>query len=353
MLWAVIIAGGGGTRFWPESRAARPKQFLKIFGKKTLLEETYGRISKLIPRSRVLVMTSSAHVKEARRLLRLPAAQVVGEPAGRNTAPAAILAASYIYRKDPAAVIAILPADHKIAPAASFRRSLKAAGKIALTKHLPVTFGIKPTCAHTGYGYLEINKRLSKGIAAVKQFHEKPAAARARAFVKSGRFLWNSGMFVWRAEDLLAAAKKYLPYASRLAQKILTPSKNFISPTLLSRYYSDMPNISIDYALMEPLAGKILAMPAGFSWSDLGGWQAFAELLNKDRYGNRSRARTVLIESRQNIIKSDRRLVAMIGIENCIVVDTDNALLIAARDKAENVRHVVAELKSRGLVKYL
>ncbi len=353
MLWSLIMAGGSGTRFWPESRSLKPKQFLSIFGKKTLIEQTVNRLHPVIPSSRVLVITNKQHVKLAGKLLKLSSGQIVGEPVGRNTAPCAVLAAAMFLKRDPKAVIAILPSDHRIANEALFRKALSAASKFTEQTGLPVTFGIKPAFANTGYGYLEMGPKFSKSqglnVFRLKRFHEKPDAAKAKKFVKSGRFLWNSGMFVWRADKMLETARKHLPEAYELSMKIMSLGLN----KSLNNLYKKMPNISIDYGLMEKMAGNILTLPVDIGWHDLGGWLAFEEFWEKDADGNSVRGRAVLLESENNIVKSEKRLVAMIGVKDFVVVDTDDAVLICPKSKSESIRSIVQALKDRKMEVHL
>lgn len=353
MLWALMMAGGSGTRFWPESRSRKPKQFLNIFGKKTLIEQTLSRLSPVIPKSRALVITNRQHENQARRLLKLPASQIIGEPVGRNTAPCAVLAAGLFWQKDRDAVVAILPSDHRIENEPLFRKALEAAYETARKTKLPVTFGIRPSFANTGYGYLEMGKKYGKSkglnVYKLKKFHEKPDAKKAQRFLRSGNFLWNSGMFVWRADALLEAAEKYLPKACEQTLKILKAGLK----TGLKKYYADIPSISIDYGLMEKLTGKILTIPIDIGWHDLGGWLAFEKFWEKDGEGNSIRGKAVLLESKNNIVKSGKRLVAMIGVNDFVVVDTDDALLVCPKSKAESIRHIVQALKDRKLEVHL
>jgi mannose-1-phosphate guanylyltransferase len=353
-LWAVIMAGGSGTRFWPESRKKNPKQFLRIFGKKTLLEETVARLGKIIPPSRVLVITQKDKEALARKLLKkVPAGQILGEPCGRNTAPCAILAAAIALKKDPGAVIALLPADHRIENIKSFQKALQAAGRAAARVKFPVTFGIKPSFPHTGFGYLEMagifQREGGLPVYHLKRFHEKPSHKKAAAFVKSGKFLWNSGMFVWRADELLKAAKKYLPGAYQVMNKISSGSLR----QGLRRHYQCMPNISIDYGLMEKMRGKILTLPVDFGWNDVGGWGALADLYAGDKDQNISLGPALFIQSEKNIIKSHKRLVVLLGIKDQVVVDTEDALLICPRSQTESIRKVVEALKQKKLNQYL
>ncbi len=353
MLWAVIMAGGSGTRFWPESREATPKQFLRVFGKKTLLEQTFERLKPLISPRHTLVVTQKDKVSRVRALMKkVPAAQVVGEPVGRNTAPCAVLAARMALEKDPEAVIALLPADHRIEDEAAFRRALKHAALVAQSTGLSVTFGVKPAFAHTGYGYLELGGIFSKGALPVfrlKHFHEKPDLKRAQKFFKAGRFLWNSGMFVWKASALLEAAQKYLPEAPQIAEKIVRAG---VKPGM-DKFYAGMPNISIDYALMEPLKGKILACPVDFGWNDVGSWESLRDLHPADKEGNIVLGEPLLIESGGNIVKTGKKLTVLLGMKDHLVVDTHDALLICPVSHAQSIRKVVHALKAKKLRRHL
>lgn len=349
MLWAVLMAGGSGTRFWPESRTHLPKQFLSIFGKHTLLEQTSRRIEPLIPKSRQIVITHADHVAQVKKILKMPAAQIVGEPAGRNTAPCAALAAALILKKDPNAVLAILPSDHRIERESLFRKALLAAFHAAGETGMPVTFGIKPGFAHTGYGYLELGPRFSRSLFRLKSFHEKPDLAKAEKFIKSGNFFWNSGMFVWRADRLLETARHFMPQVYKTALKITQMDFQ----NRLKRFYPSMPNISIDYGLMEKIKGDILTIPVDIGWHDLGSWQAFESLWEKDASGNSRHGSVLALESSGNIVKSGRRLIALFGVHDLVVVDTEDAILVCPKKHTESIRKVVEALKNKKLKKYL
>ena len=354
MLWAIMMAGGAGTRFWPESREKNPKQFLPLFGRRTLFEETLQRIQPLIPQSRVIVVTQKRYESQVRKLGKIPTAQIIGETVGRNTAPCVALAASFIIKKDPNAVLAILPSDHRIGKPALFRVILRTARVTADRHGFPVTFGMKPAFPHTGYGYLEIEKLFEKmkgrPVYRLKRFHEKPALSRARAFLKTGRFLWNSGMFVWRADQLLEATRLYLPKVWRIVGELSSPRND----KKFAKLYPRMPNISIDKGLMEPLRGKILTIPADIEWCDLGGWQAFQDLWPRDSQGNVTQGKQILTAGcRDNLIRGGKRLMALAGVRDLVVVDTEDALLIVSKDKVESLREIVAMLRKRGWRKYL
>ena len=352
--WAIIIAGGSGTRFWPESRRSLPKQFLGLFGKKTLLEETQDRLLKVVPKSRILVFTSKDKAALTRKLLKLPASQVIGEPVGRNTAPCAVWAASLVLKKDPSAVLGIFPADHFIRDGKKFTKTLKAAYQAAEEQGMPVTLGIKPESPHTGYGYLEMGPKFSavKGIPIyrLKQFCEKPALPAAKRYCSSGKFLWNAGIFVWRADCLLETARKALPKVFKAATKIVNEK---ISQVSLHKLFAALPNISIDYGLMEKIRGGILTVPVSMGWNDVGGWSALKNLLVKDKKGNVASGQTLLVDSKDNFIKSKGKLIATIGLERHVVVESEDAILICPLDQTESIRKIVQTLEKDRKTRFL
>jgi mannose-1-phosphate guanylyltransferase len=354
-LYAVVMAGGAGTRFWPESRQKTPKQFLPdIFGKQTLFEQTLSRIAPVIPKSRVVVVTQKSYASLTAKLGKISKDQIIGEPVGRNTAPCVALAAALLLKKDPDAVLAILPSDHQIGKPKDFIDLLKTAHQMTEKYGYPVTFGMRPDFPHTGYGYLEMESKLETvrgtGVFRLKQFHEKPSEKKAAHYLTSGKFLWNSGMFIWRAEDLWKAVEALLPEVAAKVQQILK-HKSF--QPALDIIYPSMPNISIDYGLMEKMKGKILTLPADIKWGDLGGWLAFKDLWPADPQGNISKGPVLAVDSRGNFIKAGKRLIAVLGIHDLIVVDTPDALLICPKEKAENIRQIVAALKEKKQTQYL
>ena len=353
MLWSVIMAGGQGTRFWPLSRKNKPKQFLSLVGDTSMLEQTIDRLNGVVNREQVLVVTQKDKVAYVKNLLGFKSAQVIGEPVGRNTAPCLILAASKIFRKDPHAVLSMLPADHVIQKTTIFKKSLKAASQIAENTGLPVTFGVVPQLAHTGYGYLEMGGKEGKlrefDFFRLKAFHEKPSIEKAKRFFKSKKFLWNSGMFVWRAADLLKVARKYLPEAYELAQYIT--EKNF--DQRMEKDFKKMPNISIDYGLMEKMKNEILTMPVDFGWSDVGNWNAIYDLSKKDSQKNATVGDVTLIRSKGNVIRSFEKRISMVGVHDFIVVESEDSILICPKSEGEAIKEIVQSLKNQGLEKHL
>lgn len=354
MLWAVIMAGGVGSRFWPESRKTTPKQFLPFFGKQTLLEATAERLKGVVPPSRLIVITQKDKVRLVKKLIpQIPSSQIVGEPVGRNTAPCAVLAAAIAQKKDPHAVIVLLPADHHIQKKSAFQKALKGAHALAKESLMPVTFGVKPTSPHTGYGYLETQKAYKKkgmpGAFLLKRFCEKPSLHRAKKYYRSKKFYWNSGIFVWSAQALLDASSKHLNSAYDLAKKITKGPFQ----TKMESVFPKMPSISIDYGLMEKLGGKILTLPVNFGWNDVGGWYSFGELCAKDREHNVLYGDVLCVESRENIVRGKKRLITLLGIENLVVVDTEDALMICRKDNTEDIRKIVEKLKNQKYQNYL
>jgi mannose-1-phosphate guanylyltransferase len=354
MNWAVIMAGGSGTRFWPESRKRCAKQFLSLFGRKTLLEQTFDRIKKVIPSSRILVFTALDKAASTAKRLHIPRSQVIGEPVGRNTAPCAAWAASLILKKDPSAVLGIFPSDHFIKNENAFAKVLRVAYEQAGNEGMPVTLGIKPSQPHTGYGYLEMagKKATVRGtpVFFLKRFHEKPRLARARAYLRSGKFLWNAGIFIWRADCLLETARRELPAVFKEVVKIAAGG---ISAAAVKKIFSKVPGISIDYGLMEKLSGGILTIPVVMGWSDVGSWSALKDVLPVDKKGNLSIGSNILLESSGNVVKGSGRLIATVGLKDHVVVDTGDAVLVCPVNKTEFIRKIVVELQKRNMHHFL
>jgi len=352
--WALIMAGGSGTRFWPASRKALPKQFLKLWGKETLIEETCSRIRKLVPKDRLEVFTQASKASWVAKHLKISKLQVVGEPMGRNTAPCAIWAALRLLKKDPNAVMAILPSDHFIGKPKQFEKALKAAYAVAKKTGQPVTLGIEPDSPHTGYGYLELqSKKLRQeglSVYQLKQFHEKPDAKKAAVFLKSGKYLWNAGIFIWRADELVKCAEKYLPAAVKILRKIVGEKVN---GKKLTELFSRVESISIDYGLMEHLKGKILSIPVSVGWNDVGSWSTLAKLIKQDAQGNVLQGNVVNVRSSGNFIRSQTKPIALVGVKDMVVVDAGDVFLVCPKSETESIRDLVNELRRRGFERYL
>jgi mannose-1-phosphate guanylyltransferase len=363
--FSVIIAGGKGTRFWPLSRASRPKQLLKILSRRSLIEETAERVYPLHGREQTLVVTIADQIAALRRELKnLSRNNFLAEPVGKNTAPCIGLAALEIVRRDPEATMIVLPADHWVADVAAFRRTLKAAAALALRYDRLVTIGIRPEYPETGYGYIVKDQSVtapSQGSAfSVKRFTEKPTLAGARRLIRQ-RALWNSGIFVWKAATLLQLLARFQPAIYRrlkiieraaAGQSLAKPSQKLRAA--IAREYGKMPNLSIDYAVMEKAGseGKVLTLEASFGWSDVGSWAAVHRMSYKDADGNASQGRWLGLDAKNCLIHAPDRLVVLLGIENAVVVDTPDALLVGDLDRSQEVRDLVDALNRQGLRSY-
>ncbi len=351
--YAVIMAGGTGTRFWPLSRQRMPKQLLRLSGRRSMLQATAARLAPLVGWPQILVVTNAAQAAEVRRQLpRLSRRQVIVEPLGRSTLPCAVLAAQRIGAAEEDALMILAPADHSIPDAAAFRRTAKLACTIAQRDDALVTIGITPRQAETGYGYIELGKRLDDAASWVKCFHEKPNRAAAERYVRSGRFLWNAGVFVWRKNVFMAATHRLQP---RLVASLATVR----SSAQLRRAYESITAVAIDTGLMEPQsrlrsgAGRVAVVPAQFEWSDLGSWAALPDVWSTDAHGTTAVGRVIEVEARRSIVFSPNRLVALVGVDNLIVVDSGDAILVCARDRAQDVRRVTEALAARKWSAYL
>jgi mannose-1-phosphate guanylyltransferase len=362
--YAVILAGGQGTRFWPRSRRRLPKHLLPISGRRSLLQDTVRRVLPMFSWRRLLVVTNAEHAVEVlRQLPRLPRAQVLIEPVGRNTLPCIALAAEWIAARAPEAVMAIAPADHLIKDAAGLRRTLGVACALAEQRNCLVTLGVRPNRAETGFGYIEVGSRVGRNGNAhwIRRFHEKPPAATAARYLASGRYLWNSGMFVWKASAFRQALAHYAPQVATALAGMWTACGR-TTPRFLARLaaaYRHLPSVSVDVGILQPLTAtatgpvRAAVVPAGFDWNDVGSWGAMPEVWGCDRTGNAAIGRLLAAEARDCIVYSPERLVALIGVDGLIVVDSPDALLVCRRERAQEVRRVAELLKQRGWSRYL
>ncbi len=342
----LILAGGRGTRFWPRSRTLTPKQLLPFVGEQSLLQDTVARLAPVIPPARIWILTNEHLRKQIlRQLPEVPPSQVIAEPAQRNTAPCLALAAQLIHQRDRDAVLGVFPADHHIAKPAAYRKLLKPAFAAA-EKGLLATIGIEPRWPETGYGYLEFPPGVQVGALAaqpVRRFREKPDLKTARRFLRAGNFYWNAGMFFWRADAFLDQMRRYQPRTSALLAS-LPPleAKTFASKLKLT--YPLCESISVDYAVMEKAAPahQVVGVPAGsIGWSDLGSWNAVYELLPRDADANALRSEVLLAGAKRCYVEAQGKLVALVGVEDLVIVDTPDALLVVRRDLAQNVGDLV------------
>lgn len=345
---ALILAGGSGTRFWPLSRRSRPKQLLALEGERSLLQETLERIRPLIPPRDVWVVTTRALADEVRRQLpEVPAAQVLAEPMGRNTAPAIGWAVRSLPEERRGDVVAVLPADHRVADPAAFRGALARAAAVAESDDRVLTLGVVPRWAETGYGYLELGPALDAGsgpdgaVRRVARFVEKPTPERAAGFLAGGNHLWNAGIFVFRGATFLRILERLVPDLARGLAAIAA------DPASLDRAYAALPPESVDFAVMEKLDG-IATVPLDCGWSDLGSWAALAEVLPQDAAGNAVRGDVLALEARDNLLVADAGTVAVLGVEGLVVVRTGDTVLVLPKERSQDVRQLIAELQARG-----
>jgi mannose-1-phosphate guanylyltransferase len=345
-LFAVVMAGGSGTRFWPLSRRLKPKQLLALAeAHRTLLASTIERISPLVPPERVLVVTGE-HLAAATRAAvpSLPTANVLAEPIAKNTAPCVAWAAYHAIARDPDAVLAVLAADHFVVDQAAYLEVIKRALEAAADGSL-VTCGIKPSRPETGYGYLEVGGEVGPGFShTVLRFVEKPDHARALEFVQSGRFLWNSGQFFFRADAIVRAFEEHMPELARAMSPVRTASAED-ETRIVAAAYASATSVSIDHGIMEK-ASKVRVIPGDFGWNDVGSWTTAWELAPRDASGNAGRA--VLVDARNNYVHApEGKVVALLGVEDLVVVDTPDALLVMPRARAQDVRAIVDALKGK------
>ncbi|MFA6033849.1 MAG: mannose-1-phosphate guanylyltransferase [Myxococcota bacterium] len=354
--YAMIMAGGSGTRFWPLSRESRPKQFFKIGGHKPLITQTYDRLLPLLSKEQIGVVAGKVHqlaIVESLDYLELD--NLILEPMARNTAPAIGLASMHLYKRDPDAVVAVIPSDQHIGDTAGFVKVLSAAFDSARNGSI-VTLGITPTRPETGYGY--ILKGASIGVCdsfevfGVEAFVEKPDRPRAMDYVMSGRYLWNAGIFIFRAESMLKAIEQHIPEVYVGLREIGDAIGTDDLDAVTARAFQAMPSISIDYGVMEK-SGGIRVIPAPIVWSDVGSWASIPEISEVDASGNTIRGDTIVVDSGRCVISSDAQLTAVVGMEETAIIVTADAILVCPLDRTQDVRKVVEQLKSKGRIELL
>lgn len=349
----VILAGGGGTRLWPISRQDKPKQILSLLGGETLLRQTYNRLRLGWRAADILVATGQQYASDIERQLPdLPRPNILLEPVRRDSAGAIGLAAACLYGRHPKEILVSVHADHWVSDGRKYAATLKAAGRlVAAHSEFMVAVGVRPTYPETGLGYIALDKKVVRGARVAQRFVEKPNLARARNFVRSGRYLWNVGWFAWRVDHLWSLYKRHLPKNWAVLERIAA-ARDF--PRAVKREFAKLDAISIDYGIIEKTT-NILALPSDIGWSDIGHWRSVQEMSAKDSDGNAVVGQSLLLDSRNNLfVPAAKKFVAAIGVSNLIFVETDDVILLAHKDRAQAVKQLVAELKKKkDLRKYL
>lgn len=359
-VYAIIMAGGVGSRLWPRSREASPKQLLHVMGDGTMIQNTVARLQPMVPPERIFIVTNQKQIEGFRKQVpAVPEENLIAEPFGRNTAPCIGLAATTVLARDPNAIMIVLPADHWIENVREFQNRIRIACEIAETRRGLVTLGITPNRPETGYGYIQwsekkagLNDYYDRGVRNVRTFAEKPDVRTAQRFLESGDFLWNSGMFIWRADVVLEEFSNHLP---DLHEQIIAIAGAFGSEDyakILESGYKRITPISIDYGVMEK-AKNVYVLQCDFGWSDVGSWDETYRLSRKDQEGNSLQGEVVAIDTANSYVRSDGRMIATIGLEDVIIIDTPDALLVCKRGSSQQVQGVVDYLRRKKITSLL
>ncbi|MCL6518552.1 MAG: NTP transferase domain-containing protein [Armatimonadetes bacterium] len=355
-MYGIVMAGGGGTRLWPKSRENFPKQIHPLVGEKPLVQAMTDRLSAILGEDKVYIITNAHHVDLICEATARKPDVVFIDPYRRDTAPCIGLAAAYISLIDPEAILGVFPSDHYISGDEEFAQTILAAKKLAEMGKV-VTIGIPPTAPETGYGYIQIEPEYEviKGceVHKAKRFVEKPDLPTAKRYVESGDYLWNSGMFVWSVPKIMELFALHLPDIHERLMRIKDAVGGENETDVLHREYEAMRRISVDYGIMEKL-DDIMVVRATFGWNDIGSWTAVSDIMPKDEYGNAVNAFHIGVDTTNNlVVGSEDKLIATIGLDDMIIVDTEDALLVCPKDRAQDVKKLVELLKERGLEKYL
>ena len=355
-LYALVLAGGTGTRLWPRSRRERPKQLLPLISARTMLQETVERVLPIIPADHIFIITNEGFAETAcEQLPDLPPKNIIREPEGHGTAPSIGLGGLHIQKRDPAAVMVSLHADHYIERAEEFRRALLDAARVARAGYL-VTLGIQPNQPETGYGYIQRGELIetlgAQPVYRVAQFLEKPDEATATRFVASGEYYWNSGIFAWQMATLWEEYARYQPKLFKQLQSIGRDLNTRREKTTITRVWNKIKNETIDVGIMEQ-SRRVVTLPIDVGWSDVGSWATLLDLLPGNRENNVVVGEHVGVDTSSSLIYSPNRLIATVGLSDMIVVDTDDAILVCPKSRAQEVRHIVETLKQSNKHKYL
>lgn len=352
MNFAVVMAGGAGTRLWPAARRHSPKQLQRLIFERPLIAETVHRLAQAYPLERILIITAHRYVEPICEILpELPAENVMAEPVGRNTAAAIALPALRIVQEDPDGVFAVFPADHAILRPEALFGALEYGNDLA-RDHRVVDIGVPPSHPETGYGYIELGEEIGRrdGVVAhtVRRFVEKPDVETAQRYLEAGNYIWNSGMFIWRAEEYLRALQEHLPDTyNRLA-----PAFTRGDWDALTRAYRHIKDISVDYAIMEKTS-DVVALPVDFGWRDIGDWAALYDMMEHDENGNATSGKHVYLDTHDSLLFSPDKIVAAVGVRDLIIVDTKDVLLVLPRDRAQEVKQLLDRMKEEGLEGHL
>lgn len=359
-VYAVIMAGGVGSRFWPRSREKSPKQLLEIVGEKTMIQNTVRRLQGFIDEKNIFIVTNKLQKGAIiKQLPTVPVDNIIVEPVGRNTAPCIGLAALFIERLDPKGIMIVLPADHIIGNEKEFVRVLTVSSQVAHITSGLVTIGIQPTHPETGYGYIQVKDKSEEvqpvaidGVFEVKTFAEKPNYSTAQKFLESGDFYWNSGMFVWRVDVILGEMKNNLPELYAQLINVQPSIGTSLFDHNLETVYGMIRGISVDYGIMEK-ASRVYVVKGDFGWNDLGSWDEVNRISSKDSDGNAIHGNVVCVNSKNSYVYSTDRIVATVGIEDLIVINTPDAILICKKGESQNVKQIVDHLKMKQMNEYL
>lgn len=363
-VYAVVMAGGGGTRFWPWSREDRPKQILPILSSQTMIQETVERIRPLVPRRKIFIVTSRSQAGPLHREIPgVPKRNLLLEPVGRNTAPCLCLAAMHIQKIAPEAVMIVLPADHFIEDRRRFLSGLQTAAQFASQEDFLVTLGITPTGPETGYGYIQkgpiIGQVKGTKVFKAKAFREKPTRRKALGYLRRGGFLWNSGVFIWRTGVFLEAAERFLPRLHRDMQELKNAWGKGEEDRVLERVYSRCESTSVDYGILEK-APHVALIEAQFGWDDVGSWSALGNIWPQDSDGNaylsrrkKGQGKILAIDSTGCVVRGEKNLIVILGLKDTVVAEAGDAILVCPRERSQEVRRVLQVLKERGWRQYL
>ena len=353
-LYGIVMAGGSGQRFWPLSRILRPKQCLSMLGPGTMLQQACARLRTFLPSEKIVVITRKGiEVMVAKQVFQLPGKNVVAEPCGRDTAAAVTLAACILYRRDPQAVMAIVPSDHVVRNPQALVQAVKQAAILASEEEVLITVGIRPTEPATGYGYIQMGEPCkgphithpNKNMYHAKCYREKPDVNTARRFLVSGDYLWNSGVFVWKARTILQEIHRHLPRHGQLADALLRAKNSRRFAMIVNKLYPKLPKTSIDFGVLEK-SDKIVILRSALQWDDLGSWTSLERYLQPDRQGNTLLGNALVVEGRGNLVRTDSdHLVGVLGTENLVVVHTRDATLVCSKGKVQELKKLVSSLQ--------